>query len=79
MSEQAGLLILDEPTAHLDAETASAVAGALRRLVSGRTTLLISHDRASCAIAHRIVALDRGRVCKPLDSGSRLVEVGGGS
>ena len=38
------LVVLDEPTAHLDADTAAAVGGAIERLAAGRTTLLIAHD-----------------------------------
>ena len=37
--------LLDEPLAHLDADTASAIAGLLERLSLGRTLLLVSHDR----------------------------------
>jgi thiol reductant ABC exporter CydD subunit len=56
----ASLLVLDEPTAHLDAETATAVEAAIVRLAAGRTTLLIAH-RPTLA-ARRIVTLASGRV-----------------
>ncbi|WP_377267244.1 ABC transporter ATP-binding protein [Peterkaempfera sp. SMS 1(5)a] len=39
------VLVLDEPTADLDAPSARRVAAPLRRLMSGRTTVLITHDR----------------------------------
>ena len=65
----ASLVVLDEPTAHLDADTAAAVGDAIARLAEGRTTLLIAHDarlaaRAECAVrldggrAHRLAQLD---------------------
>ncbi|HEV2638765.1 MAG TPA: thiol reductant ABC exporter subunit CydC [Actinocrinis sp.] len=40
----APVLILDEPTAHLDAETAAALDENLRRVLQGRTVLWIRHD-----------------------------------
>jgi ATP-binding cassette, subfamily C, bacterial CydD len=56
----APLIVLDEPTAHLDAETAAAIGEAIRRLVGGRTTLLIAHDARLAAQADRIVQLEPG-------------------
>ena len=58
----AAVLVLDEPTASLDAAAARGVVEPLRRLMSGRTTLLITHDRALAALADRVVVLDRGRI-----------------
>ena len=58
---EASLVILDEPTAHLDAVTAVAVGAAIERLTVGRTTLLIGHDARLSARAERGVALDSGR------------------
>jgi ATP-binding cassette, subfamily B, bacterial len=58
----APVLVLDEPTASLDAAAARGVMEPLRRLMTGRTTLLITHDRALAAMADRVVVLDRGRL-----------------
>ncbi|MFI7633007.1 ABC transporter ATP-binding protein [Nonomuraea sp. NPDC049400] len=58
------LLILDEPTAHLDVE---AEAGFYRRIiaeVTGATVLLISHRLSTVRPADRIVLLDKGRVAE---------------
>jgi ABC-type transport system involved in cytochrome bd biosynthesis fused ATPase/permease subunit len=55
------LLVLDEPTAHLDADTAASVAEAILRASVGRTTLLITHDEALARRADRVVFLDGGR------------------
>ncbi len=57
----ASLVVLDEPTAHLDADTAAAVGDAIARLTEGRTTLLIAHDAALAARAECAVTLQHGR------------------
>ena len=55
----APLLLLDEPTANLDAETEALVLAAVRRLIGGRTVVLVAHRPALVALADRVVALDR--------------------
>jgi ATP-binding cassette subfamily C protein CydD len=45
--KNAPLLLLDEPTAHLDAATESEVLDSLRRLTLGRTTILVTHSAAA--------------------------------
>jgi ATP-binding cassette, subfamily C, bacterial CydD len=57
----APLVVLDEPTAHLDADTAATVGDAITRLTAGRTTLLIAHDARLAARAERTVTLQHGR------------------
>jgi thiol reductant ABC exporter CydD subunit len=54
---EAPLLLLDEPTANLDGETESEVLTALRRLVAGRTVLLVAHRPALLALADRVLEL----------------------
>ena len=63
----APILILDEPTAGLDAESQRIVRDALERLVRGRTALLISHDVENLRLADVILVLENGRV---VDRGS---------
>ena len=58
----APILILDEPTAHLDAQTAAGVADGLPRVARGRTTLLIVHHAALAAQASRVISLQAGHV-----------------
>jgi ATP-binding cassette subfamily C protein CydD len=58
----APLVILDEPTAHLDPESAALVEDAIERLRGGRTVLLVEHRAALAARADRIVTLDAGRL-----------------
>jgi ATP-binding cassette, subfamily B, bacterial len=58
----APVLILDEPTTGLDPESAGQVVAALRTLMSGPTTLVISHDVALVGCADRVLVLDGGRI-----------------
>jgi ATP-binding cassette, subfamily C, bacterial CydD len=58
----APLVILDEPTAHLDPESAEIVGDAIERLREGRTMLLIVHRAELAARADRVVALEAGRI-----------------
>ncbi len=53
----APLLLLDEPTAHLDPATEADVLDSLRRLALGRTVLLASHSSAAAAFAGRRIVL----------------------
>jgi len=56
------LLILDEATSSLDAESERSVQIGLRKLMQGRTTFVIAHRLSTVAAADRIVVLDDGRV-----------------
>jgi ATP-binding cassette subfamily B protein len=62
MRDQADILILDEPTAALDAEAEHAVFQRFRTLAQGRTTILISHRFPTVRMADRIVVLEGGRI-----------------
>lgn len=53
----APLLLLDEPTAHLDPATEADVLDSLRRLTVGRTVVLASHSSAAAAFAGRRIIL----------------------
>ncbi|WP_320785037.1 ABC transporter ATP-binding protein [Streptomyces sp. CRN 30] len=56
------VLVLDEPTAGLDAAAAHRVVEPLRRLAAGRTTLLITHDMTLAAYADRVLVVEGGRL-----------------
>ncbi|MFI6765345.1 ABC transporter ATP-binding protein [Streptomyces sp. NPDC050355] len=58
----APVLLLDEPTTGLDAESGRHVLQPLRRLMRGRTTILISHNLLTVRDATQILLLDDGRV-----------------
>jgi ATP-binding cassette subfamily B protein len=62
MIRDAPVLILDEPTAGLDARSSENVMVPLRRLMEGRTTIVISHNLLTVRDATWIVVLEDGRI-----------------
>jgi ATP-binding cassette, subfamily C, bacterial CydC len=56
------LLILDEPTAHLDLANSAALTADLLTATAGRATLLITHDLDGLAAVDEIVVLGQGQV-----------------
>ena len=60
--QDAPVVVLDEPTAALDAGTSRQVMCALRRLMAGRTVILITHDPVALEFADRVVGLEKGRL-----------------
>lgn len=72
----APILLLDEPTAALDAQSEEALRSTLAELASGRTTILVAHRLASVTRADRIVVLNEGRVVEQ-GTHAQLVTSGG--
>ncbi len=62
MVRDAPVLVLDEPTTGLDAESSKRILEPLRRLMAGRTTIVISHNLTTIREANAILVLDGGRV-----------------
>ena len=58
------VLILDEPTTGLDAISEAAVLAGLEELMSGRTTIVITHSPRLAAAADRVVVVDGGRIVR---------------
>jgi len=58
------LVLADEPTAHLDAETGSGVVAELRRLVEtvGASLVVVSHDERLRTVANRVLRMADGRL-----------------
>ena len=67
--KDAPILLLDEATASLDAESEREIQDALSTLKKGRTTLVIAHRLATVRSADRIYVLDDGKV---VENGSHL-------
>ena len=72
----APILILDEPTAALDAHSESLVMSALERLMRGRTTFIIAHRLSTIREADLIVVLENGEIVEQ-GSHQRLLQRGG--
>ena len=60
----APILLLDEPTAHLDALTEREVLGEIVRAGEGRATLLVTHRLVSLEAFDEVLVLERGRVAE---------------
>jgi subfamily B ATP-binding cassette protein HlyB/CyaB len=56
------ILIFDEATSALDAESEEIIQANMASIVKGRTVIIIAHRLSAVRIAHRIVALDNGRL-----------------
>lgn len=62
MREEADILVLDEPTAALDAQAEHAVFERFRALTQGRTAIIISHRFPTVRMADRIVVIEHGHI-----------------
>jgi ATP-binding cassette subfamily B protein len=76
MRTQADVLVLDEPTAAMDARAEAEVFEHFRALARGRITILISHRFSTVRMADQIVVLDQGRIIER-GTHAQLVEQGG--
>jgi ATP-binding cassette subfamily B protein len=62
MVRDAPILLLDEPTTSLDADATQRILTPLRRLITGRTTIIISHNLLTVTDADQIIYIEHGRV-----------------
>jgi ATP-binding cassette subfamily B protein len=76
MRTRADILVLDEPTAAMDAQAEAEVFEHFRQLARERITILISHRFSTVRHADRICVLERGRVVE-LGSHDELMTLGG--
>jgi ATP-binding cassette subfamily B protein/subfamily B ATP-binding cassette protein MsbA len=66
--KDAPILILDEPTAALDAKMEAALIASLEKLMQGRTTLIIAHRLSTLRTADEIAVIRNGRI---VETGTR--------
>src|SRR6266566_1612729 len=76
MLRDAPILILDEATSALDTENERLVQEALRRLMKGRTTIVIAHRLSTVADADQLYVLDSGRVVESGTHGALMARGG---
>jgi ATP-binding cassette, subfamily B, bacterial len=62
MRTRADILVLDEPTAAMDARAEAEIFEHFRQLAQGRITILISHRFSTVRMADEIIVLDHGRI-----------------
>jgi len=62
MLRQTRVLILDDATSSVDARMEEEIRNALRIVMEGRTTIIISHRVSTIALADQVVLVDQGRV-----------------
>jgi ATP-binding cassette, subfamily B, bacterial len=72
----ARVLVMDEPTAHLDVRAEAELYDRFLQLTSGLTTIVISHRFSTVRRADRIVVLDRGRIAEDGSHGELLAAGG---
>jgi len=70
------ILILDEPSTGLDAESTDQVLQALRKLMKGKTTIIISHELSLIRDADKIIVIKEGQI-EQMGTHDELIRAGG--
>ncbi|MCK9228199.1 MAG: lipid A export permease/ATP-binding protein MsbA [Syntrophorhabdaceae bacterium] len=74
--KNAPILILDEATSSLDAQSEIEVQKALDNLMKGRTTIIIAHRLSTIINAHRIIVIDKGAIVQQGNHSALIEEEG---
>ena len=74
--KDAPILILDEATSALDNESERLVQDALKKLMHGRTTLIVAHRLSTIEHADRVIVMERGRIVEQ-GAPAQLLALGG--
>ena len=56
------ILILDDATSSVDAQTEGAIKSGLREAMAGRTTFIVAHRMSTISLADEVVVMDGGRI-----------------
>ncbi len=70
------ILVLDEATSHLDSESEALIQDALKRVMAGRTSIVIAHRLTTILAADLILVMDRGRIVER-GTHEELIAIGG--
>lgn len=70
------ILILDEATSSIDAQTESQICKAIPRIMMGRTALVIAHRLSTIQMVDRILVMHNGEICESGDQQSLLAQRG---
>jgi len=70
------ILVLDEATSHLDSESELLIQEALKRIMTGRTSIVIAHRLSTILAADSILVMDRGRIAER-GAHQQLLQLGG--
>jgi ATP-binding cassette subfamily B protein len=76
MREDADILVLDEPTAAMDAETEAEIFEHFRAMTEAKIVILISHRFSTVRRADQIVVMDRGKIIEQGDHDSLVAADG---
>jgi ABC-type multidrug transport system fused ATPase/permease subunit len=74
--KDATILILDEATSNLDAESENKIQIAMNELMKGRTTLVIAHRLSTVIDADQILVIDQGRIVQRGTHAELVAETG---